>query len=298
MLSERNLNNDILTQEDAEPGFFELKKYIKRFITEVSQAPMMRRKILKGALHIHSSISFDGTMSMAELSLFFRERKFDFILITEHSQSVSDGVMSELIDECDRCSSSGFLIIPGLEFSCRDELHILGLGVSRTSESDDPLEVVRHIRQQGGVAVLAHPTKKEYSLDGEWIDELDGVEIWNSAYDGKFLPQAESIRTFKKLAQKNPDLKPFAGMDLHEEKNYYDVTLRIKRNGLNRNQILKDLKEGNFTLESTFFKMKPGIRIKRISLLIIFAFRKILNLARRLRGLSRAQQENQDITYN
>jgi predicted metal-dependent phosphoesterase TrpH len=259
---------------------------------------MMRRKILKGALHIHSSISYDGTMSVAELSLFFKERKFDFVLITEHSQNVSDGVMNKLIDECNRCSSSGFLIIPGLEFSCRDELHILGIGVSRTSESDDPLEVIHHILQQGGVAVLAHPTKKEYSLDGAWIEELDGVEIWNSAYDGKFLPQAESIRMFKRLAQKNPHLKPFAGMDLHQEKNYYDVTVRIKRKSLNRGQILKDLKEGNFTLESTFFKIKPGIRINRISLLIIFAFRKVLNLARRLRELSHVQQENQDLTCN
>jgi hypothetical protein len=280
------------SQDEAEPGFSEFKTYLERSMTKVSKAPKTRKKILKGALHIHSSISHDGTMSMAELSLFFRERKFDFILITEHSESISDGVTNELIDECDRCSSSGFLIIPGLEFGCRDELHILGLGVSRISESDDPLEVVRHIRQQGGVAVLAHPTKKEYSLDGAWIGELDGVEIWNSAYDGKFLPQAKSIRTFKELAQKNPHLKPFAGMDLHQEKNYYDVTLKINRNGLNRNQILKDLKEGNFTLESTFFKMKPGIRINRISLLIIFAFRKVLNLARKMRDLSGVGQKD------
>ncbi len=253
---------------------------------------MMRRRKLKGALHIHSSISYDGIMSVEELSFFFRKKKFDFVLITEHSQDVSKAVMNKLIDKCKRSSSSGFLMIPGLEFSCRDGLHILGLGISKISESDDPLEVLHHIRQQGGVAVLAHPTKKNYSLDRIWIKELDGVEIWNSAYDGKFLPQAKPMKMFKKLAEQNPGLKPFAGMDLHQEKNYYDVGLRIRGNNLNEDQILKHLKNGNFTLESTFFKMKPGVRISRVSLLIMFVFRKILNLARKMRDLSGVGQKD------
>ena len=252
----------------------------------------MKRRKLKGALHVHSSISHDGVMSVEELSVFFKRRKFDFVLITEHSENVSEGIMNKLIDECIRFSSSEFLIIPGLEFSCRDDLHILGLGVSRTSESDDPLEVTHHIRQQGGVAVLAHPTKKEYSLDGAWIEELDGVEIWNSAYDGKFLPQAESIKTFRKLAKQNFHLKPFAGMDLHREKDYHDVALRIKGNDLNQAQILKHLKKGNFTVESAFFNVKPGMQISRASLLIILASRKFLNLARRLRDLSSVRQKD------
>jgi hypothetical protein len=246
----------------------------------------MRRRKLKGALHIHSSISYDGIMSVEELSLFFKRKKFDFVLITEHSENVSDGVMNRLVDECRRFSSSEFLMIPGLEFSCRDGLHILGLGANKISESDDPLEILHHIRQQGGVAVLAHPTKKEYSFDGAWIEELDGVEIWNSAYDGKFLPQPKPMKMFKRLSEQNPRLIPFVGMDLHREENYYDVGLRIKGDNLNERQILQHLKTGNFTLESTFFKMKPGIRINRISLLIIFAFRKVLNLARKMRDLS------------
>jgi hypothetical protein len=245
----------------------------------------MKRKKLKGALHVHSSISYDGIMSIEELSFFFKRKKFDFVLITEHSDSVSEAIMNKVIDECIRFSSSEFLIIPGLEFSCRDDLHILGLGVSRTSESDDPLEVAHHIRQQGGVAVLAHPTKKEYSFDGAWIEELDGVEIWNSAYDGKFLPQAESIRTFCKLAEQNPHLKPFAGMDLHCEKDYYDVAVRVKGSNLNQDQILRRLEKGNFTVESAFFRIKPGMQMSRVSLLFIFAFRKVLNVVRRLRDL-------------
>ena len=249
----------------------------------------MKSRKLKGALHVHSSISYDGIMSVEELSLFFKRKKFDFVLITEHSENVSKVIMNKLIGECKRLSSSEFLIIPGLEFSCGDGIHILGLGVNGISESGDWLEVTRHIHQQGGVAVLAHPTKQEYSFDGAWIEELDGVEIWNSAYDGKFLPQAESIKTFKKLAQQNPHLKPFAGMDLHREKDYHDVALKIKGNDLNQAQILKDLKKGNFTVESAFFSVKPGMQISPVSLLFVFAFRKVLNVVRTLRDLSGAR---------
>jgi len=247
---------------------------------------MIKRRKLKGAAHIHTSVSYDGVMSVEEISSFFRGKKFDFVLITEHSENVSNNELNKLISECKRFSSSEFLIIPGLEFSCRDNLHILGFGINKTLESDDPLEVIHHIRQQQGVAVLAHPTKKNYALDRIWIEELDGAEIWNLAYDGKFLPQVKSIRMFKKLAEQNPDLKPFGGMDLHQEKNYYDIALRIEPKNLNQNQILKDLKEGNFTVESRFFKKKPGIRINWVSLLIIFAFREVLNLVRKMRDLS------------
>jgi hypothetical protein len=247
---------------------------------------MTKRRRLKGAAHIHSSVSHDGVMSLEELSLFFKRKKFDFVLITEHAENVSDGNMDKLIGECRRLSSPEFLIIPGLEFRCRDELHILGFGINRTLESDDPQKVIRHISQQGGVAVLTHPTRKKYCLDGTWVDGLDGVEIWNSAHDGKFLPQVEPIRMFEKLAVNNPHLKPFVGMDLHFEKNYYDLALRIKEKGLETGQILRRLKRGDFTIRSTFFKMRPRVRIGRASVLIIFVFRKLLNLARKLRDLS------------
>jgi predicted metal-dependent phosphoesterase TrpH len=253
---------------------------------------MLKRRKLRGALHIHSSISYDGTMSVEELSFFFRKRRFDFLLLTEHSENVSNEVMNKLIDECKRFSSSEFLVIPGLEFGCRGDLHILGLGVRKVCESDDPLKVIGQIGQQGGIAVLAHPTKENYPLDGIWIQELDGVEIWNSAYDGKFLPQSKSINMFKKLAEQNPRLKPVAGIDMHREQDYYDVGLRIEGNNLNQDQVLRQLRKGNFTVESTFFNIKPGMRIGGASLLMIFAFRKILNLVRMLRDLSSVREKN------
>jgi hypothetical protein len=253
---------------------------------------MTKRRKLKGAPHIHTSFSYDGTMSLEEISSFFKKKKFDFVLITEHSENVSNDVMPKLIDECKRFSSSKFLIIPGLEFRCWDDLHILGLGINKTFASHDPLEVIHHINQQGGVAILAHPAKKNYAWDKVWIEKLDGAEIWNLAYDGKFLPQAESIRIFKKLTKHNPRLKPFAGMDLHQEKDYYYLSLSIEGQDLDQNEILQNLKEGNFALESTLFKIKQGIEINWASLLVMFAFRKMLNLARKLRDLLSVEQEN------
>lgn len=258
----------------------------------------MRQKKLKGAFHIHTCFSYDGTMSLEEISSFFKEKKFDFVLITEHSENVSNGVMKKLLDECKRFSSSEFLIIPGLEFRCRDDLHILGLGVNKTLESDDPLKVIHHINQQRGVAVLAHPTKKNYAWDKAWVEKLDGAEIWNLAYDGKFLPQVESIRMFKKLAQHNPGLKPFAGMDLHQKKSYYHIAIRLNRENVNQSQILQDLREGNFTLESTFFNIRPGIGVSRASFLIMFISRKVLNLARKLRDVLIVGEKSQDLTHN
>jgi hypothetical protein len=47
---------------------------------------------------------------------------------------------------------------------------------------------------RGGLAVLAHPGRAAYHCPPALCVALDGIEIWNAAYDGRFVPPPASFR--------------------------------------------------------------------------------------------------------
>ena len=99
---------------------------------------------------MHTSHSYDGLSSLKDIVEAAKAKGLDGIAITDH----------DTIDahpEAEKFSERNFLIIPGLEVSSADG-HILGLGVRELVPRKLPAEeTVRLIREQGGIAVSAHP---------------------------------------------------------------------------------------------------------------------------------------------
>jgi hypothetical protein len=240
-------------------------------------------KYLKGALHLHTTLSHDGKLSLDELAIFLRGHGYDFICITEHSYDINRDDMLAQSEKCAQLSSSDFLIIPGIEFRCHDDIDILGYGVIEPIESDDPVEVIAHIRKYNGVPVLAHPMIRNYPLDSIWVSLLDGAEIWNNG-EGKYLPQARTLKKFSEFLKWQPKLKAFFGIDLHRPTTYFPIATMIQANENNRIEILKALGAGEFHLQSPYLSMdssgKPGLLTR---IYIIFGS-SILNLLRKFRS--------------
>ena len=86
-------------------------------------------KDLKGIIHVHSNYSYDGQHSIDEIAQFGRKRGYSFIGMTEHSDTLDEEKVALYVEECRRVSSPDCLIIPGIEFSCDNNLHLIGLGV-------------------------------------------------------------------------------------------------------------------------------------------------------------------------
>jgi PHP domain len=203
--------------------------------------------VILAALHMHSTFS-DGEFAMPELRDIFVRAGCRIIAITDHADAFDAERLQRYVEECERLSDRKLTILPGLEFGCVRRMHILGFGVTQLCESDDPVTVIRHIRASGGVAVIAHP-KNEFF---EWIrgfEELpDGIEAWNSKYDGRQAPRTGTFDLIRELRSREPGLNAFYGIDLHWRNQYRDlhVELDLTDSEVSRTNILDALRAGRF----------------------------------------------------
>jgi len=238
---------------------------------------------LRGMFHIHSTYSHDGKISLSNLATLCRENKYDFIITTEHAESIGNQQsMDKYLSECEKLSDSNFLIIPGLEFICEREFHIIGVGVTDYITANDEKEVISEIHAQGSIAVLAHIGYYDH-MDYELFDEVDGIEFWNLKYDNKYLPRLKPLQMFEKFRKRNTEVLGFAGLDLHSEYYFGRLSINVEAKNLSINEILSNLKKGNFYFTNRFITLYPT-KIPGIHLKVIFrSFNLVYDMGKNIR---------------
>ena len=216
---------------------------------------------IKGALHVHSSLSHDGTMTISELVDWYKARGYDFIAIGEHSEDLDDRKARLLVEAAAEYSHGQFLVIPGIEFSCNGGIHIFGMGVTGPINSVDSVAVAREICNRDGVAILAHPRRLDWRFAADLLRAVDAAEIWNVAYDGKYLPLSRALGAFRRMQQANPRLLAVPGHDLHRKRSFYDVGIEMELPELSSDRVLRNLREGAYTIRSRFFRVDSQVRL-------------------------------------
>jgi predicted metal-dependent phosphoesterase TrpH len=209
--------------------------------------------LIRGALHVHSSLSHDGTLTIAELAQWYRTRGYQFAALGEHSQDMDELKVRALVEQSSENSTSGFCVLPGIEFACKGGLHIVGIGLTSLFGVAEPAAVIQAIHQHHGYAVLAHPKRNGWKCPLHVVREIDAAEIWNVGYDGKFLPSPQSVVGFRRLRQVNPRLFAVAGHDFHRESGFYDVALEMDVPCLSAASILQNLRLGQYTIQARLF---------------------------------------------
>jgi hypothetical protein len=106
--------------------------------------------------------------------------------------------------------------------------------------------LIRHIEACGGVAVIAHPKDAHF----DWIAGLDavpdGVEVWNSKYDGRYAPRAGTFELLRRLQERRPDVRAFYGQDLHWRTQYRGLTVDVDVQEASDAAILAALRAGRY----------------------------------------------------
>ncbi|HEX8723195.1 MAG TPA: PHP domain-containing protein, partial [Pyrinomonadaceae bacterium] len=173
----------------------------------------------RAVFHCHSTYS-DGECTLAELRELFVAEGVDFACMTDHAEFFDGERLRAYREECDALSDDAFRFVAGLEYECERRMHVLGYGVTTLAGTTDPQEVIRHIEAAGGVSVIAHPMDSMF----DWIETFDalpdGVEAWNSKYDGRYAPRAGTFRLIGRLRARKPGLRAFYGTDLHWRHQY------------------------------------------------------------------------------
>ncbi len=181
---------------------------------------------IRVAGHVHSSSSYDGSWTLAELAAGFARRGYDAILMAEHDRGFDESRWRAYREACARASTAKIVIVPGIEYSdpantvhipVWGDLPFLGAGLPTA-------QLLTEVRRLRGVAVLAHPARRRAHglLSPDLLDALSGVEIWNRKYDG-YAPSREGVE----LLAVRPGLIPFVGLDFHTARQFHPLAMML-----------------------------------------------------------------------
>jgi len=214
-----------------------------------------------GVMHVHSTHSQDGSMTLRQLAGWCRKSGLKFLMISEHPEILGRKIidrarMREIVKECNALSDENFIIIPGLEFMTDDGMHILAYGIRKYFEERGTKKSIEKIHELGGLAVLAHVSIYD-EIPFEKLSGIDGIEVWNTLYDGWLAPRVGNLRILGKIK----GAKAFAGSDLHREEQLGRMLVCVKAKRLDEKEILSALKRGDACFRGRFVSFNPDIYI-------------------------------------
>jgi len=187
----------------------------------------------RGAAHIHTLFSHDGHGTPEEVIKIAKEIGLDFIVISDHNLMGAWDLSRE------RAGTKPLLVV-GNELST-DAGHLLAYNLNSRSDAfpDEHRLAIKKVREDGGIAVIAHPTRRKTPWRDFAVKGIDGIEIMNfedSIFSASrlkilsILPQgfinqrgafasiseypAEGIRLWDELNRKQKTVG-FAGTDAH-----------------------------------------------------------------------------------
>lgn len=201
--------------------------------------------MLQGAIHIHSTYS-DGKFTLRELRETFLAEGCAFLCLTDHAEYFDSARLQAYCGECQALSDATLRIIPGLEYACLRDMHILGYGAALPADSKDPEQVIAQVNAQGAISVVAHP-KDEFF---DWIESFQtlpqGIETWNTKYDGRYAPRPATFALVERLRRRRPDLHAFYGLDLHWKHQYRKLLIQVDCPTNGASDVLAALACGNY----------------------------------------------------
>ena len=132
---------------------------------------------MKYDLHIHTNFSKCSKIKPEELLKIAKERGLNGIAVTDHN-TIQGGIAAANLNK-----NPDFEVIVGVEMKTVDG-EILGLYLNEEIKSREMFEIIDEIRQQGGIAIIAHPTARfRRSLKQPCIElkgKIQGIETFNS----------------------------------------------------------------------------------------------------------------------
>lgn len=239
-------------------------------------------KSVRGMLHVHSNYSYDGDNSIAEISFFFKSKGYHFVCLTEHGDDFTQDKMDAFFTECEANSRHDFIVIPGIEYRCNDEIHLLVIGSKKLYQHTTPLEIVATTHAENILTIIAHPRHCRKNPDRAMIELVNGMELWNGHKDSKIIPHYHTYSIYNQCKKMNSRLLALGGSDLHSLANYFPLDTVIPSCALEAACILDRLKSGDFYIQGRFFRIQSP-SLTRSSFIFLVLGRYMLMLARALR---------------
>jgi len=195
-------------------------------------------------LHSHSTCS-DGFLSPEKIPSFAKKKGLDIIAVTDHN-TIEGGIRA-----MNAYNKDDVYVIPGIEVSVSNA-HILGYFVTQNIKSKNFKDVIKEIKDQGGIAVWAHPVrypflgtirgKKPFIPKPDELVLFDAVEVFNSRNSKK-----ANLKIFD-ICKNNGIFSYTAGSDAHFpfELGFAKTVFELEK--LNESEIKNAFKSGRVFL--------------------------------------------------
>jgi hypothetical protein len=199
-----------------------------------------------GIVHVHSNYSHDGLDPLERVREFALERGISFVGMTDHAEDFDAARYTEFQEHCRGLSDARVTIIAGLEyrFAGFPGLHLLALGLSHMIDPVTPEQFCHLTRGSARFTIVAHPVLPNYQVPPVVADSIDAIEVWNAAYNTRWLPDVEAVRLYQRIARTRPDIVATAGLDQHDSRN--DRETRVVLSNPSAADPLAELKAGRF----------------------------------------------------
>jgi hypothetical protein len=199
-----------------------------------------------GVVHLHTAWSHDGRDTVEAVHAFARERGIGFVGITDHAEDFDGPRFEQFAAECRRVTTPDVQLFPGLEyrFAGYSGLHLLALGLRRWIEPITPADFAAEAPAAAAFTIMAHPVLPRYQLPDEVAATIDAIEVWNAAYNTRFLPDPRALRLLERVRRRRPDVVGIAGLDQHDARNDRETRVMLLQPAAT--DPLTELKAGRF----------------------------------------------------
>jgi hypothetical protein len=210
-----------------------------------------------GIIHLHSDYSHDGFDSLERLREVAIERGIGFLCLTDHAEDLDAGLFRRYRQHCGRLSDVTVQLIPGLEFRFAGYrgLHLLALGLREWVESATPEAFLADAAPKAGFTIMAHPVYPDYRAPDCVLDRIDAIEVWNAAYNTRYLPDPKAIAMVRAGRRRRPELLGTSGLDQHDARNDREVRILLDRGA--EDDPLAALRAGRFTNVGRTMRFRP-----------------------------------------
>jgi len=210
------------------------------------------------------------------------------MLMTEHDRGFTVERLLEYREACARTTSEKILLVPGIEYSdAANRVHVLVWGpVPFLGEGLPTSSMLEAVRRAGGLAVLAHPSRRDAwkSFEPSWAERLLGIEAWNRKYDG-WTPS----KTAPALLQ-SFDAVPFVGLDFHTWRQSFPLGMALElQSEVSEAAVLESLRSRRCRAEALGIPLEHGMLRKALPVLkLAEKSRRVgASIVRRARGPKR-----------
>jgi predicted metal-dependent phosphoesterase TrpH len=213
-------------------------------------------------LHCHTTFSPDAPLTIKSLVKMAKKRGLDGVAITNHNR-VYQGPLN--IDGID--------IIPGSEIDAKGGAHLLAYFIGNKIERNkDFYKTIKDVQQQGGIAVWAHPLRKEGVLkeNKDVFGVIDGLESGNAM-------DLKSHYKRVKMICENENLLQTAGSDAHVEGQVGTAVIKVSEK-LNKDNFKEVVRSGEVIIRQEIDDFRASNQIWKKKLDYFFQKIKIQEL--------------------